>query len=126
MRIRTVAAAAALVAGAGVTAAITAGSAAAVVPVNVPGAIGLGFNHDETIALSNSPIPGILGIGLLAPATVVHVSPDASLPQENGQVLADMPTIWRDAADAPNGRMVVALVDPAQFGGKTILVAEFR
>jgi hypothetical protein len=55
---------------AGVAAA--AGSAGAVVSIGVPrdGMIGVGFNHDETVALSHTPLPGLLGTGLLAPITV--------------------------------------------------------
>ncbi|MEU7631851.1 hypothetical protein AB0C34_17955 [Nocardia sp. NPDC049220] len=102
------------------------GEAAAVVPINAPGiVVGGGFNHEETIALSNSPIPSILGVQLLAGATAVHVDPRSAIPQKDGMINADMPTIFRDAAAASNGKIVLALVDPAQWRGKHILVAEF-
>ncbi|WP_067479345.1 hypothetical protein [Nocardia amamiensis] len=115
--------------GAGVGAAVMAGSAGAVTPVGDPAngiVAGLGFNHGETEALANSPIPGVLGIGLVAPAVVVHVPEESALQREDGKVLADMPTVWRDAAGAPTGKIAVALLDPAKWHGKTILVAEFR
>ncbi|WP_280383644.1 hypothetical protein [Nocardia wallacei] len=128
MRIRAVAMLGAVLAGGGVVAAVSAGAASAIVPVGVPaeGVIGVGFDHGETQALSNSPVPGILGMGLLAPITSVHVDPESGIPKENGQILADMPTVWRTAADAPNGKMVVALVDPTRYDGKVILVAEYQ
>ncbi|WP_157227780.1 hypothetical protein [Nocardia asiatica] len=124
MRIRTAIALAGLTL-AGV--AVSTAPAQAVVPVNAPGVIvGVGFNHEETVALANSPVPAVLGIGLLAGATVVHVPSDSPLAQPGGRVNADMPTIFRDAANAPNGKIVLALVNPPQWNNKAILVGSFR
>ncbi|WP_107661088.1 hypothetical protein [Nocardia suismassiliense] len=129
MRIRpTLIAAGAAAIGAAITV-TTAGTAAAVVPIGSPqdGIIaGVGLNHPETQAVAGSPLPGLLGIGLLAPLITVHVDENSGLPRAaNGQVLADMNTIFNDAAGAPNGRIAIAIVDPARFGGHSILVAEF-
>lgn len=129
MRFRAVSVLGLALLGAGVGAAVSAGSAVAVTPVGDPAngiVAGLGFNHGETEALANSPIPGVLGIGLVAPAVVVHVPAESALQHEDGKVLADMPTVWRDAAGAPTGKIAVALLDPAKWHGKVILVAEFR
>ncbi|WP_194838512.1 hypothetical protein [Nocardia sp. XZ_19_369] len=105
---------------------ISAATASAVVPITAPGVIaGAGFSHPETVALSNSPVPSVLGIGLLAGVTAVHVDPNSSIPQQDGRVNADMATVFADAANSPNGKIVLALVDPAQWNGKFILVAEY-
>ncbi|MEU6562578.1 hypothetical protein [Nocardia nova] len=108
--------------------AVTAGAASAVTPISVPdgGVIGgLGFNHGETAALANSPIPSVLGMGLLAPITVAHVDDQSSIQHGGGNIYADMPTVWGEAAANPNGKMAVALVDPARWNGKFILVAQY-
>lgn len=128
MRIRALAAVTTAATATAIGGAIAAGNAAAVTPIADPGdgVIGVGFNHAETAALSSSPVPGLLGIGLLAPVTAVHVDPHSSIPRQHGQILADMPTIWRDAAAASAGKMMVALVDPTRYGGKAILVAQIR
>lgn len=115
-----------VVVGAGIGAVVTAGSASAAVPVQAPGVIaGVGLTHGETVAVANSPIPGVLGINLLAPLTAVSVPEESPTPRTpQGKVAAPMTAIWQDMAASPNGRITIALVDPAQWGGKAIVVKQ--
>ncbi|MGY1965561.1 hypothetical protein ACW9HH_15060 [Nocardia gipuzkoensis] len=127
MRIRAVAGLGSALIGAGIGVAMSAGSASAAVPLQSPGVIaGVGLTHAETVAVANSPVPSVLGIGLLAPLTVVVVPEGSPTPRtEDGRVSATMQSIWQDMATQPNGRISVALVDPAQAGGKLIVVKQF-
>lgn len=122
MRIRTLIAAAGC--GAALTVAAVAGQASAVTPVALPdqGVVGVGFNHSETVALSQTPLPAILGSGILAPITDVHVDDQSSIPRGDGKIFADLPTVVRDAADAPNGKLIIALADPGRYHGKVLLI----
>lgn len=126
MRARAVAAFLVLI-GSGIGAVTAAGSASAAEPVPaLPGVIaGLRLDHSETVAVANSPIPSLLGIGLFAPIVSVSVPEGSPTPRsEDGAIAASMPTIWADMAAVPNGRITVALVDPVRFGGKVVIVKQ--
>lgn len=125
MRIRSIAAAAGI--GVGVAAVAAIGTAQAATPKVLPdiGAAGVAFNHQETVALAGTPVPNILGMGLLAPITSVHVDEHSSIEVEGGRVHADMPTVFQDAAAQPNGRITIAVVDPTRYNGKVLLVGSY-
>jgi len=114
MRTRTIAAtiviAAATAAVAGV---LGAGSAAAAVPVTNPksGGIGVEFNHGETQALANGPIPALIEQVVPSSAISVSIRPDSQLHANGGHVYADMPDVIGEAAGRPNGKVAMVL-DP--------------
>ncbi|MFE3188822.1 hypothetical protein ACFXHA_07405 [Nocardia sp. NPDC059240] len=128
MRIRTAVATVGIaLAGAAAAATMSAGSAAAFTPYVDPGTgivVAVDLNHDETVALANSPIPAMI--------TQINqannrIAPDpyfSQLPKLDGTVYATLASTVGEAAATPGGRVGLAVVDPAVFRGGNFLLVE--
>lgn len=126
MRIRTFVAAAGITLAGAAALAATAGTASAFTPMVDPGNgiyAGVILNPEETAAVNNSPLPGILNS--LAPAgqTIIALSPNSNLPQDDNYVYADTSDVLAEAA-ARHGAFGIALENPNRNGGVPWRVVE--
>ncbi|MGW2662791.1 hypothetical protein ACWCW7_17645 [Nocardia tengchongensis] len=113
-------------AGAGLGFAIAPGQAAALAPIIEPQNgiyIGLDFNHADTVALANSPIPGMLNQPLLSAGAEIDPASRYWYPDRTA-IWGRFSDLVDEAALTPNGSVGLALVDPAQFRGYNIIVAQ--
>ncbi|MFF0491426.1 hypothetical protein ACWDSJ_06425 [Nocardia sp. NPDC003482] len=127
MRIRTIAATiGTALAGGVVAAAVTAGPAAAFKPVindTESGIVlGVGLDHNETVAVAGSPVPAVLQ--RVFPNTQYWVDAKSQLPQDDYYVYADLPAVFTEAARAPQGRIGFALVNPSVYQGHNTIVVQ--
>ncbi|MFI5777073.1 hypothetical protein [Nocardia sp. NPDC051570] len=126
MRIRTVAATlGTAVVGGAIAATVTAGPAAAFKPViNDPSGIivGIGLDHNETVAVAGGPIPELLQ--RVFPSTQYWVDPHSQLPQDDHYVYADLPAVFTEAARAPRGQIGFALVNPGMYQGHNTIIVQ--
>ncbi len=126
MRIRTVVATlGTAVVGGAIAATLTAGPAAAFKPViNDPSGIivGVGLDHNETVAVANSPIPAVLKQAF--PHTQYWIDPASQLPQDDYYVYADLPAVFTEAARAPHGQIGFAVVNPAMYQGHNAIIVQ--
>ncbi|MCU1640384.1 MAG: hypothetical protein JWN03_659 [Nocardia sp.] len=127
MRIRTAVASLGIaLAGAGVMSTVGAASASAVVPEIDPGHgiyFGLDFDQNETAALGNSAIPGLLTQFLPAGRTGYVVDQDSDLPRVDGRLYATPGAVINEAA-ARQGEVAIAVMDPAFIKGFQFLIVE--
>lgn len=124
MRIRTAVATVGIaLAGAGIAATASAGSAAALTPYLNPGngiIVAVDLTHDETVALSNSWIPAAI-TQINRGGNRIALDPYFSdLPEG----YASMTAAVGEAADTPGGQVSFAVVDPAVFRGGNFLLME--
>ncbi|WP_194817021.1 hypothetical protein [Nocardia sp. XZ_19_385] len=111
------------VAGAAVAGMMQAGSAAAVEPVVDPARglyFGVVLNEQETVALSNSPLPAMLD-GVYMSSATIRILGESYLDEDDENVYADLPEVV-DTAAALDGIVGFALVDPAGNGGRPLRV----
>ncbi|WP_216897140.1 hypothetical protein [Nocardia alni] len=118
MRARTIVIAAAAAAVAGLAGA---GTASAANPVTNPktGGFGIQLNAGETQSFANGPIPALLDEVLPGSAMAVSIRPDSQLRTSGNRVYADLPSVAREAASHPGGRIAL-VVDP----GPRLVIAQ--
>jgi len=108
---------------AAVAAAVTfgAGSAAAAEPIAQPDRVGLHLNHAETATLGDGPLPALvtmvvplnrIGAGLKGDTTIDH--------DENGSVHASLRQVITEAANHPDGTVVLYLNAPGTRNGRVL------
>ncbi|GAB0103637.1 hypothetical protein JMUB6875_26100 [Nocardia sp. JMUB6875] len=105
MRVRTLAASAALLTGFAIAGLAVSGTASAATPFVIPqiGAAGVELSPGETQSLANSPAPALVDRFAPPGAVTVALEPDSKLPQDEDYIYADMPSIVGEAAAHPNG-----------------------
>ncbi len=108
---------------AALAAAITSGTgtAAAADPISQPDRIGLHLNHAETAALGDGPLPALvtmvvpldrIGAGLKSDTEIYH--------DQNGGVHASLRQVITEAADHPDGTVILYVNAPGTRGGRML------
>ncbi|WP_327143666.1 hypothetical protein [Nocardia sp. NBC_01327] len=127
MRIRTAAAALGItLAGAAFATIAGAGSASAITPLSDPGHgiyLVVLFDQGDTVALNNSPIPGVLD--QLAPdgRTTMLIDPASRLPRDDNNVYATVPDVVSEAA-RQHGEFGFGWYDPNVNWGNPVRVIQ--
>lgn len=97
------------------------GTAAAADPISQPDRIGLHLNHAETAALGDGPLPALvtmvvpldrIGAGLKSDTEIYH--------DQNGGVHASLRQVITEAADHPDGTVILYVNAPGTRGGRML------
>ncbi|WP_405486353.1 hypothetical protein [Nocardia sp. NBC_00511] len=110
---------------AGVVAVATAGagSAAAGVPLIQidQGRIGMSLSHDETAAVAGGPAPAVISMFVPVSKMGAGLQPDTAIyKDERGGVHASLRQVMSEAADHPDGSVVVYFNAPGTRGGRVL------
>ncbi|MFD0365115.1 hypothetical protein ACFQZZ_27090 [Nocardia sp. GCM10030253] len=98
-----------------------AGSAGAVVPIGQPDRVGMHLNHEETMAIADGPLPALvsmvvplnrIGAGLKADTEIYR--------DDNGGVHASLRQIMVEAADHPDGTVILYVNAPGTRDGRVL------
>lgn len=123
MRIARFGAGLVAVSGVGVALAAGAGQAAAGAPFAQfdQGRIGVSLSHDETAAVADGPVPAVVSMFVPLSRMGAGLQPDTSIRKdENGGVHASLRQVVAEAADHPDGSVVMYFNAPGTHGGRVM------
>ena len=100
--------------GAAIAMGLAAGTAGAATPVVDPGAgrVGVSLSPQETAALSDGPIPALVGRAIPGNRTGVHLAPDSYFEDDNGRIVTSLEGLFHETASHPGGYINAYLTDP--------------
>ncbi|WP_067567128.1 hypothetical protein [Nocardia acidivorans] len=100
-----------------------AGVASAGAPIVQPdqGRIGMALSHDETAALAGGPIPAVVSMFVPLSRMGAGLKPDTNIYKDgSGGVHASLRQVVMEAADHPDGSVVVYFNAPGTRGGRVL------
>lgn len=109
----------------GVGAGVLAGSgqAFAGAPIVQPdqGRVGMVLSHDETAALASGPVPAVVSMFVPLSRMGAGLHPDTNIYRDDsGGVHASLRQVVMEAADHPDGSIVVYFNTPGSRGGRVL------
>ncbi|MRH87124.1 hypothetical protein GFY24_06535 [Nocardia sp. SYP-A9097] len=100
-----------------------AGQASAGTPIAQPdqGRIGVALSHDETAALADGPIPAVVSMFVPLSRMGAGLKPDTTIYRDDsGGVHASLRQVVAEAADHPDGSVVVYFNAPGTRGERVL------
>ncbi|MFB7721989.1 MULTISPECIES: hypothetical protein [unclassified Nocardia] len=123
MRVARVGAGVLVAAGVSAGVLTCAGTAAAGTPIMQPdqGRIGLALSHDETAGLAGGPVPAVVSMFVPLSRMGAGLKPDTTIYKDDtGGVHASLRQVVSEAADHPDGSVVIYVNAPGSRGGRVL------
>ncbi|MEV6767801.1 hypothetical protein AB0N05_04135 [Nocardia sp. NPDC051030] len=100
-----------------------AGHAAAGAPIAQPdqGRVGVALSHDETAAIAGGPLPAVVSMFVPLSRMGAGLHPDTNIYKDDkGGVHASLRQVVMEAADHPDGSVIVYFNAPGTRGGRVL------